>query len=56
MKKITKNNIDNNALIPTPNLGRDYMNRKAEQAKIAEFAKTDKKRYKNFKFGVGVGY
>lgn len=58
-KKIQKNNIVDNALMPTPNLGRDYMNRKAEATKIAAFekeqARKEKNKWKGFNWGVGVG-
>ena len=64
MKKIKKTTtttsqngtIVDNALLPNPNIARDVITKKVQEKKISDFIKGDKKRYKNYKFGVGVGY
>ena len=50
-KHYDTSNIQGNALKPNPNVGRDFMQKKAD----AKFVKKANKKLKGFKYGVGVG-
>ena len=47
--------IVDNALLPNPGIARDVISKKVQEKQITELIKNDKRKYKNFKFGVGVG-